>query len=139
MYCCEGMFTALLPSNRSLQLRGADHIKNTSTVLLAACVCWTVYRAVTWQRVEQICYNILFSFFSFFTYLHPFSFVPRSLPPPPPRDIHSGCLGHSRRNVGSCCKTRNRDACQSGRLRVGFLCEMPPLTASLFRTSRNSV
>jgi hypothetical protein len=35
---------------------GADHIENTSTVLLTACVCWTAYRTVAWQRVDQICY-----------------------------------------------------------------------------------
>jgi hypothetical protein len=58
MYYCEGMFTSPLTRNRSLLLRGADHIENTSTVLLTACVCWTVYRAVAWQRVDQICYNI---------------------------------------------------------------------------------
>jgi hypothetical protein len=37
----------------------ADHIENTSTALLTASVCWTVYRAVAWQRVHQICYNIV--------------------------------------------------------------------------------
>jgi hypothetical protein len=58
MYCYEGMFTAPLPSNICLLFLGADHTENTSTVLLTACVCWTVNRAVAWQRVDQICYNI---------------------------------------------------------------------------------
>jgi hypothetical protein len=52
------MFTAPLPSNRSLPLRGADHIENTSTVLFTSYVCWTVYRTVAWQRVDQIFYSI---------------------------------------------------------------------------------
>jgi metal-dependent amidase/aminoacylase/carboxypeptidase family protein len=52
------MFTAPLPSNRSLLLRGAEITQNTSTLFLTARVCWTVYRAVAWQRVDQICNNI---------------------------------------------------------------------------------
>jgi hypothetical protein len=36
----------------------ADHLENTSTVLFTARVCWTVYRAVVWQRSDQIRYNI---------------------------------------------------------------------------------
>jgi hypothetical protein len=40
-------------------LPSTDHIENTATVFLTAIVCWTVYRAVAWQRVDQICYNIL--------------------------------------------------------------------------------
>jgi hypothetical protein len=59
MYCCEGMFTAPFPSSRSLILRGANNIENTSTVLLTAYVCWTAYRAVAWQSVDQICYNVI--------------------------------------------------------------------------------
>jgi hypothetical protein len=35
----------------------ADHIENISTLFLPARVCWTVYRAVAWQRVDHICYN----------------------------------------------------------------------------------
>jgi hypothetical protein len=39
------------PSYRlSLYRHGTDHAENTSTVLLTACVCWTIYRAVAWQR-----------------------------------------------------------------------------------------
>jgi hypothetical protein len=33
---------------------GADHIENNSTVLLTACVCWSVYRAVAWQCFDEI-------------------------------------------------------------------------------------
>jgi hypothetical protein len=50
MYCCEGMFTAPLPSNRILLLRGSDHIENASTLLLIACVCWALHRA-DWKNV----------------------------------------------------------------------------------------
>jgi hypothetical protein len=52
------MFTAPLPRSRSLLLRGEDHIENSSTLLLTARVCWTVYRVVAWQRVDQICYSL---------------------------------------------------------------------------------
>jgi hypothetical protein len=41
VYCCD-----------------ADHIENTSTVLLTTRVCWTVYWAVDWQLSNQIRYNI---------------------------------------------------------------------------------
>jgi hypothetical protein len=58
MYYCEGMFTASLPTNRSLRLRGADHIENTSVVLLTACVLDRVYSAVAWQRADKIRYDI---------------------------------------------------------------------------------
>jgi hypothetical protein len=37
----------------------AEHIENTSTGLLTARVCWTVYRAVAWQRSNQNRYNML--------------------------------------------------------------------------------
>jgi hypothetical protein len=37
---------------------GADHLENISIVLLTANVCWTVYRAVAWQRSNQIRYSI---------------------------------------------------------------------------------
>jgi hypothetical protein len=33
-------------------------LENTSTLLLTACVCWTVYRAVAWQCFDQIRCNI---------------------------------------------------------------------------------
>jgi hypothetical protein len=59
MYRCDGMFTEPLPSNRSLLLRGVDHIENTSAILFTACVCWIVYRAIAWQRVDQICYSMI--------------------------------------------------------------------------------
>jgi hypothetical protein len=36
---------------------GADHLENTSTVLLTAYVCCTVYRAVAWQRFDEIRHN----------------------------------------------------------------------------------
>jgi hypothetical protein len=43
------------------------HLENTSTELLTARVCWTVYRAVVWQRSNQIRYvmynyNFILSF-----------------------------------------------------------------------------
>jgi hypothetical protein len=41
VYCCD-----------------ADHIENTFTVLLTACVCWTVYRAVACQCFDNIRYHI---------------------------------------------------------------------------------
>jgi hypothetical protein len=37
---------------------GADYLENTSTLLLTACVCWTVYRAVAWQCLDAIRYNM---------------------------------------------------------------------------------
>jgi hypothetical protein len=40
-------------------LPSAAHIENTSAVLSTACVCWTVYRAVAWQRVDEICYTMI--------------------------------------------------------------------------------
>jgi hypothetical protein len=43
IYCCEGMFTAPLPSNRNLLLRGVDYIENTSTLLLAVSMCWALF------------------------------------------------------------------------------------------------
>jgi hypothetical protein len=58
-YYYEIMFTAPLPNNRSLLLHGAQHVGNTCTILLTACVCWAVYRAVAWQRVDKICYDIV--------------------------------------------------------------------------------
>jgi hypothetical protein len=48
MYCRKGMFTMPLSSNRSLLLRGVDHIGIISTVLLTACVLKDVYTAVAW-------------------------------------------------------------------------------------------
>jgi hypothetical protein len=41
----------LLPSNE-LQYSSTE---NTAPIV----ACWTVYRAVAWQRVDQICYNIV--------------------------------------------------------------------------------
>jgi hypothetical protein len=41
-------------------LLGADDIENTASSIVA---CWTVFRAVAWQRVDQICYNIYALYF----------------------------------------------------------------------------
>jgi hypothetical protein len=35
---------------------GVEHLENTSTVLLTARVCWTIYRAIAWQRHNKIRY-----------------------------------------------------------------------------------
>jgi hypothetical protein len=59
MYCWEGMFTAPFPSNGSLLLQRGPHRKHFYRILACACVCWTVYRALAWQRVDHICYNIV--------------------------------------------------------------------------------
>jgi hypothetical protein len=52
------MFTASFPSNRSLLLRRGPHRKRFYRIVDRVCVCWTVYRAVAWQRVDQICYTM---------------------------------------------------------------------------------
>jgi hypothetical protein len=43
----------------------ADHVENTSTVLLTVRGCWTIYRAIAWQHPSQINYNlVLFAYWS---------------------------------------------------------------------------